>query len=300
VNRPAARQPRGEHPRGDEAVQEQEAWQRLLRVRTPQQAAAAGLEQAPDGGWQWRTPATDEAAALASLYTPLCLAGTDYVFAQLGQSLDGFIAARTGHSNYVTGEEDRLHLHRLRALSDAVVVGAGTAIADDPRLTVRACAGSSPVRIVLDPRGRFWQQGRTAQVFTDKQAPTLHVVGAGYDPEQTDAGGQHDGESVEVLRLPCGEHGFDQRLVVEALAERGLRRVMVEGGGATVSGFLRADVLHRLYVTVAPVLIGDGVPGLRFPGPERMGEALRPRTRVFPLGEDMLFELDLARGLRAA
>ncbi|WP_254666813.1 RibD family protein [Streptomyces sp. WMMB 714] len=285
----------------------QEAWERLLRVRTREEAAGAGLEQGTDGGWRWRVPASPDAGVLASLYTPLCLAGAECAFAQLGQSIDGFIATRTGHSNYVTGEEDRLHLHRLRALSDAVLVGAGTTIADDPRLTVRACTGGNPVRVVLDPRGRAWESSRDAQVFTDGQAPTLHVIGTDA-PAGTEAasssgasssgaslsGGASGGASgVEVLRLPRGEGGFEPRTLLDALAQRGLRRVMVEGGGATVSGFLRADVLDRLYVTVAPVVIGDGVPGLRFPGPVRMGEALRPPTRVFPLGEDVLFELDL-------
>lgn len=274
-------------PGDGDVLEAREAWERLLHLRTPEDAAEAGLVEVPDGGWQWRDPASAEAARLAALYTPLCLAGPAYAFAQLGQSLDGFIATRTGHANYVTGEEDRLHLHRLRALSDAVLVGAGTTIADDPRLTVRACTGSHPVRVVLDPRGRAWEQSRKAQVFTDGQAPTLHVVGA----ETSTEGGSEDG--VEVLQLPRGEGGFEPRLLLDALAQRGLRRLMVEGGGATVSGFLRADVLHRLYVTVAPLLLGDGVPGLRFPGPVRMGEALRPRTRVFPLGADMLFELDL-------
>ena len=103
----------------------------------------------------WRQDASPEAALLAERYLPLCLGGPRLAFAQLGQSLDGFIATRTGDADYVTGEEDRRHLHRLRALADAVVVGAGTAVADDPQLTVRACAGTNPVRVVLDPQGHL-------------------------------------------------------------------------------------------------------------------------------------------------
>ncbi|WP_055487487.1 RibD family protein [Streptomyces sp. WMMB 322] len=265
----------------------EEAWKKLLAVRTAREAERAGLLRSDDGAWRWRLPASCEAGTLASLYTPLCLGGSAFAFAQLGQSVDGFIATRTGHSNYVTGEEDRLHLHRLRALCDAVLVGAGTTIADDPQLTVRACAGANPVRVVLDPRGRAGQESPGARVFTDGQARTLRLVGAGAGSAAAGRGDE------EVLELPCGEAGFEPRLVLETLARRGLGRILVEGGGATVSGFLRAEVLHRLYVTVAPVLLGDGVPGLRFPGPVRMGEALRPRTRAFPLGADMLFELDL-------
>ena len=118
--------------------------------RTPRRPGWSAARTAPAVGAQ----ASPEAAHLADRYLPLCLAGPRYAFAQLGQSLDGFIATRTGDADYVTGEEDRCHLHRLRALADAVVVGAGTAVADDPQLTVRACAGANPVRVVLDPRGR--------------------------------------------------------------------------------------------------------------------------------------------------
>lgn len=99
---------------------------------------------------------------------------------------------------------------------------------------------------------------------------------------------------MDVVRLPCDDNGFGPRRLLAELAARGLGRVLVEGGGVTVSRFLAAGALHRLYVTVAPVIIGDGKPGLRFAGAERMREALRAPARRFALGEDTLFELDLA------
>ncbi|MGW3013375.1 RibD family protein [Streptomyces sp. NPDC001219] len=258
------------------------AWDRLRRVRTVDDARAAGMVADGDGGLRWGRPATPEAVELADRYLPLCLAGPRVAFAQLGQSLDGFIATRTGDADYVTGPEDRCHLHRLRALSDAVLVGAGTAVADDPRLTVRACAGDNPVRVVLDPRGRV---PREHGVFTDGAAPTLWVVG----PEVTPTA---PGTGVEVLALP-DEAAFAPERLLAALARRGLGRVLIEGGGVTVSRFLRERALHRLYVTVAPVLLGDGIPGLRFPGTSVMREALRPPLRRALLGEDTLFELEL-------
>ncbi|MCX4658956.1 RibD family protein [Streptomyces uncialis] len=260
-----------------------EAWRRLLGVRAPADARAAGLVAGPDGGWRWAGPASAEAADLADRYLPLCLAGPRVTFAQLGQSLDGFIATRTGDADYVTGEEDRRHLHRLRALADAVLVGAGTAVADDPQLTVRACAGAHPVRVVLDPRGRVPADRR---VFTDGSAPTLWLVGPGSGP------GRPVADGVTVLRLP-DDDAFTPRRLVATLAHRGLGRVLVEGGGVTVSRFLHGGALRRLYVTVAPVLLGDGVPGLRFDGPDVMHEARRPPLRRARLGEDTLFELDL-------
>ncbi|MFJ5678888.1 RibD family protein [Streptomyces sp. NPDC093097] len=259
------------------------AWELLLGIRDARAAADAGL--LPDGaddGRHWARPAAPAAEELAARYLPLCLAGPRTVFAQLGQSLDGFIATRTGDADYVTGEADRRHLHRLRALADAVLVGAGTAVADDPRLTVRACPGPDPVRVVLDPHGRV---PRTRRVFTDGAAPTLWLIG----PETA---AERLGDGVEALVLP-GPDAFAPRRLRAALAARGLGRVLVEGGGVTVSRFLRAGALDRLYLTVAPVLLGDGVPGLRFPGTPVMRHALRPPVRRTALGEDTLFELDL-------
>ncbi|GDY32537.1 RibD family protein [Gandjariella thermophila] len=276
------------------------AWERLLGVRTAADAVAAGLVQGHGSGWGWAEDASPEAARLADLYAPLCLAGSNYAFAQLGQSLDGCIATRTGDAVYVTGEEDRRHLHRLRALADAVVVGADTAITDDPRLTVRACAGRNPVRVVLDPRGRVPAQRR---VFTDGCAPTLWVLGRSVADSVSDAVADRVGgaNGVEVVRVAEDGHGFAPRALLDVLAERGLGRVLVEGGGVTVSRFLRDGALQRLYLTVAPLIVGDGVPGLHFPGSPRMREALRAPVRRVTMGEDMLFELDLqACGARSS
>ncbi|MFE9662388.1 dihydrofolate reductase family protein [Streptomyces sp. NPDC005955] len=259
------------------------AWRRLLTVRTPAHARSVGLVERSDGTWCWDGPATAAATDLMERYLPLCLAGPRLAFAQLGQSVDGFIATRTGDADYVTGDEDRRHLHRLRALADAVLVGAGTAVSDDPRLTVRACAGAHPVRVVLDPHGRV---PADRHIFTDGSAPTLWLVGPDGRPAHPVA------EGVTVVRLPDREAFAPQRLV-EVLDRRGLGRVLVEGGGVTVSRFLHAGALERLYVTVAPVLLGDGVPGLRFDGPDVMREARRPPLRRAFLGGDTLFEFDL-------
>jgi riboflavin-specific deaminase-like protein len=232
-----------------------------------------------------------EAAQVADLYLPLCLAGPRYVFAQLGQSLDGCIASRTGDACFVTGEDDRRHLHRLRALADAVIVGAGTALADDPQLTVRAVPGTNPVRVVLDPRGRVPSDGK---MFTDEAASTLWLLDRDA-PSPPSLPPQ-----VEIVRLRAGRTArIAPRQVLDALAARGLGRVLVEGGGVTVSRFLAERALHRLYLTVAPVLVGDGVRGVRFPGETLMRDAVRPPTRRFDLGDDVLFELDLSARSRA-
>ena len=185
---------------------------------------AAGLVRGADGAVRWRRDATPEADDLADRYLPLCLAGPRLTFAQLGQSLDGFIATRTGDADYVTGEEDRGHLHRLRALADAVVVGAGTAVADDPQLTVRACAGPHPVRVVLDPHGRVPLQRR---VFTDGAAPTLWVVGADSDARAAgaaDATGRRTDPAGPCRVRPAAPGGGARAARPRPGAGRGRRR----------------------------------------------------------------------------
>ncbi|QQS01389.1 MAG: GTP cyclohydrolase II [Austwickia sp.] len=236
-------------------------------------------------------PAEGAERELVERYGDLASCGPRVTIAQLGQSLDGFIASRTGDADFVTGELDRAHLHRLRALVDAVVVGAGTVVADDCRLTVRAVPGEHPVRVVLDPRARV---PLTSQVLSDGVAPTLWLVGAeartsGRVPEPTSLPAR-----VDVAVVPVGPDGHvEPAEVLRVLRGRGLGRVLVEGGGLTVSSFFEADVLDRLYLTVAPVLIGDGVPGLRFDGEDRLADALRAPARRFLLGEDTCTELVL-------
>ncbi|MFD1505566.1 GTP cyclohydrolase II [Georgenia yuyongxinii] len=229
-------------------------------------------------------------AVLLDRYGPLVATGARLTIAQLGQSADGFIAARTGDAEFVTGSEDREHLHRLRALVDAVVVGAATVVADDPRLTVRDVPGRSPVRVVLDPRGRIPADSR---LLREADAPTLWCVAAG---TAVPAGlAAH----VEVVRLMAGPDGFAPAEVLAEMHRRGLGRVLVEGGGRTVSAFLAGGLLDRLFLTTAPVLIGDGVPGIRFTGSDRLADALSAPVRRFVLGPDICTEFDLT-AVRAA
>jgi len=227
-------------------------------------------------------PVTQLTEAPPEIYDALAAEGPQVVIAQLGQSLDGFIATRSGDSRGLTGPEDHRHLHRLRSLVDAVVVGASTVLADDPRLTVREVPGESPTRVVLDPGARV---SPTASVLADPEAPTLWLVGASAPAGL--AGGPH----VTVVRMRS-DGPFEPADVVRVLLDRGLGRVLVEGGGRLVSAFLAAGALDRLYVTVAPRLLGDGVPGVRFPGADALADSRRGRPRSFRLGNDVCTELN--------
>ena len=234
--------------------------------------------------------APDDVRPLLELYAPLCMAvpGRPLTLGHLGQSLDGQVATGSGDSYYITGPENVRHLHRLRALCDAVIVGAATVARDDPQLTVRHVEGANPVRVILDPRGRLPARHR---VFTDGQAHTLVVHARGVAAVVQG--------NAEVLVVPHTDGRLDLRALLTALHARGLIAVFVEGGGATVSGFLEAGLLDRLHVAIAPLVTGSGRPGLSLPARDKIADCLRPAHRVFKMGGDVLFDCDL-RGPSAA
>jgi len=291
------------------AIDAETAWKALLiardRWRIDSRAApvrlsanaATLLELSPDRTWQsFGNAVHADAALLLNRYLPLL--APQLVIGQLGQSLDGRIATTNGHSHYVTGPESLVHLHRLRALVDAVVVGAGTVLADDPQLTVRHCPGPNPLRVVLDPLRKLPLQRR---LFCDGQAPTLVLASipapalapdpeAAPNPDPDPAAGRTE---TALLSVSDDGSGFAPAAVLSLLAARGAQRILVEGGGITVSRFLAAGALDRLHVVVAPMLIGSGRPGLTLPAIDHLDQALRPAHRRESLGEDVLYELQL-------
>jgi diaminohydroxyphosphoribosylaminopyrimidine deaminase / 5-amino-6-(5-phosphoribosylamino)uracil reductase len=205
------------------------------------------------------------------------------VVGQVGQSLDGRAATATGHSHYINGAEGLDHLHRLRALMDAVVVGVGTALADDPLLTVRRVAGPHPARVVIDPNGRL---PAAARAFRDDGVRRL-VITADSTSTQVPVG-------IERIALPSAQGLLDPRDILKSLAARGLRRILIEGGPATVARFLEARCLDRLHVVVAPIILGGGRSSLDLAPITRCEEALRPRTLTHVLGNEVLFDCDLS------
>lgn len=248
--------------------------------------------------WELVDQATDDVKNLLSVFLPLCLpvqnpSGTR-VIGQLGQSLDGRIATVTGCSRFINGDDGITHLHRIRALCDAVVVGAGTAVTDNPRLTVRRTSGNNPVRVVIDRKRRV---PLTHHLFTDGEAPTLHLVAGDYDPaRQPDTNGTVS--TIPCLGDPDSETPVQPEHILRVLQHAGLHKVFIEGGGVTVSSFLNAGLLDRLHVMVAPMIIGSGRPAFSLPEIDQLDEALRPRAQLINLGSDMLFDLDFDKTAR--
>ena len=223
--------------------------------------------------------------AWADLFGPLCSGTVDdlVIVGQVGQSLDGRVATATGHSKYINCPAGIEHLHRLRALVDIVVVGVGTALADNPQLTVRKVAGPQPARAVIDPGGRL---GANAKLFADDGVRRLLIT--------TDGSRAAPAPGVEVITLPAEDGNIAPSAIVASLAGAGMRRILIEGGADTVSRFIAARCLDRLHVNVAPVMLGTGGPGIELPPLERADQAHRMQVRVHKIEDDVLFDCDLS------
>jgi diaminohydroxyphosphoribosylaminopyrimidine deaminase / 5-amino-6-(5-phosphoribosylamino)uracil reductase len=211
------------------------------------------------------------------------------VVGQFGQSIDARIATTSGDSRYINGAAGLAHLHRLRALVDAVLIGVGTANMDDPQLTVRRVAGPSPARVILDPRGRL---PATARVLAADGIRRLVITCTG--AANTFPQANRFPHGVEVAHLPESDGHIAPAAILAALAERGFRRILVEGGANTVSRFLQARCLDRLHVVIAPIIIGAGPSSMTLPPIARVDHAVRAPMRAHVLGQELLIDCDLS------
>ena len=221
----------------------------------------------------------------APLFNPLRAGGRDamMVMGQLGQTLDGRIATITGHSKYINGPSGLTHLHRLRAVVDAVVVGVGTAVADDPRLNVRLVSGKHPARVVIDPHARLKPD---SLVWSDDGTRRIVIV-ADQIKANTPPG-------VEILSIPAKNGHLAPADILRALFACGFTRILIEGGADTVSRFMLAGCLDRLHVIVAPIIMGSGRAGFSLPAIEHMDQAVRIKMHAHALEDEMLFDCDLS------
>jgi diaminohydroxyphosphoribosylaminopyrimidine deaminase/5-amino-6-(5-phosphoribosylamino)uracil reductase len=209
---------------------------------------------------------------------------------KLATTIDGRIATGTGESQWITGPEARRMAHVLRGRHDAVLVGVGTVMADNPELTCRI-EGFRPtpvVRVIVDSHLRTPLTCKLAK--TAAEIPLWFLVRDGVDPIRRDAFADL---GAKVIDINSGEAGIDLSDAMAALAQEGLTRVLVEGGGQVAASFIRADFVDRFAWFHAPAVMGgDGWPGVQGFGIEKL--AMMPRFvrhRVTLLGNDMLTEL---------
>ncbi len=207
--------------------------------------------------------------------------GWPFVTLKLATTLDGKIALPSGESRWITGTQARAHTHLVRARHDAVLIGIGTALADDPELTCRlpGVRTSGPVRVVVDSKARLPVASKLAA--TAKASP-VWLLSAQNSVVLQQAG-------VKVLHVPASADGVDLAAALKALSAEGLTRVLVEGGATLSSALLKLGMVDRLLWYRAPSLMGEGISAVASLGLDAIKELPRfAREETIRLGEDVL------------
>ncbi|MFH2005163.1 MAG: bifunctional diaminohydroxyphosphoribosylaminopyrimidine deaminase/5-amino-6-(5-phosphoribosylamino)uracil reductase RibD [bacterium] len=221
----------------------------------------------------------------------LVRAGRPLVVLKLAATLDGRIAARTGHSRWVTGEPARREVHHLRNRCDAILVGAGTITADNPALTCRIPRGRDPLRVVVSGRLSFPLDARVVTAAAPPGGPTAVVATTRRSDGKRAAALRARG--AEVLRLPSRRGRIDVGALLGELGARGVLSVLVEGGSDVTASFLEGGYVDRIVWFVAPKIVGgvDAIPAVGGRGAPRMDQALRLRELVVRrVGEDLMLD----------
>jgi len=216
--------------------------------------------------------------------------GRPFVILKLAMSLDGRIAAATGDSRWISSVESRRLVHQWRREADAVMVGAGTVIADNPRLTCRSEGGRDPVRVVVDQRLR---SPAGARIFHQRSAaPTILVTST------TKAGSvkRRYGARVEAIAAPVDGQGISLVEVMRQFGRRGWSKILIEGGAGLAGAALRARVVDRVAFFCAPLIIGCGLPGVEGLLARSVREAIKLKNfTARRVGSDWLLEAEVVQ-----
>ncbi|MGQ0825802.1 MAG: bifunctional diaminohydroxyphosphoribosylaminopyrimidine deaminase/5-amino-6-(5-phosphoribosylamino)uracil reductase RibD [Actinomycetota bacterium] len=256
--------------------------------------AGRGVTRLRDAGITVEVTGDERVADDLAAYAHHRRTGRAFVVAKVAMSLDGRVAAADGSSQWISSEPARADAHRLRADSQAILLGSGTALADRPALTVRGVTPAprrAPLRVVCDARGRV---PATGPLFDTTLAPTLVVTTEAAPNAAVDAW-RAAGAKVEIV-APGAQEGTNLDDVLALLGREGVLQVLFEGGGALLGSALAGGHVGRLVVYVAPLVLGEHArPGFALAGPATLADAARYRLRnVQQLGSDVRLDYEVA------
>lgn len=212
----------------------------------------------------------EEARRLNEKFFKFMESGMPYVGIKIAQTIDGYIADVSGKSQWITSKEARRITHRLRSEYDAVMVGSTTVLRDDPELTVRLLNGRNPVRVVIDGRLSL---PIDRKIFNAASAPTWVLVSRTTLKVKADKVRSLAGKGVRVLAVSPAEH-LDEQKILGTLAAEGISSVLIEGGSATVAGFVSRSLCDKLYLFTAPKILGGGLKAFELLRPRRLGASI--------------------------
>lgn len=253
--------------------------------------AGGGCRYLASKGVAVKTGVLEEACRrLNEAYIKFVTTGRPFVIAKAALTLDGWTATSEGHSKWITNEASRQFVHRLRDRVDAVMVGVGTVLADDPALTTRLKGrkGRHPIRIILDTNLRTPPQAMV--LARNEGSRTLIAVGEDVPARSLES---LAAESVSFLRCPKKEGKIDLQPLMDRLGKRAIVSVLLESGPTVMGAMMRERLIDKVFIFKAPKLLGggDGMPMASGAGAKRMDESIGIRgLRIRRFGEDVLFE----------
>jgi diaminohydroxyphosphoribosylaminopyrimidine deaminase/5-amino-6-(5-phosphoribosylamino)uracil reductase len=268
----------------------------LIGCRDPAPHVAGAIDRLKSAGVEVEVGLMEqECTALVADFAKHIRTGLPFVTLKAAVTLDGKIATRTGDSKWITGEEARTETHRMRDESDAILVGVGTVLADDPRLTVRHVGGRDPLRVVLDADLRIPPDAAVLAQAPGSGAGTLVFHAHDADTARREA---LSGPAIELIPVSRHARGVDLKEVLTVLGERDVVRLLVEGGSHVHGTFLDLGLADRAAIFIAPRIVGDAdaISFAAGAGVDSIEHAWRlVRTRVQGFGSDWLVSGDFER-----
>ena len=203
-----------------------------------------------------------------------------YIIGHLAQTLDGYIATQAGESKYISCKENIEHIHRLRAISDIIIVGSKTVLLDNPKLTTRMVEGSSPLRMVLNSKNNL---NNNLKVFTHKDGNGFKIINKNGQKEMNN-----------IFSLPAYKKGFKISDIIKLIKKLNKRIVFIEGGGSTISSFYSNQYLNKLHLCISPIIIGDGRSSFILEKKSNIKDFKDHKISYYKMGSDILCDIDLS------
>jgi diaminohydroxyphosphoribosylaminopyrimidine deaminase/5-amino-6-(5-phosphoribosylamino)uracil reductase len=230
-----------------------------------------------------------ECKRLNETYMKFVSTGRPFVIAKSALTMDGWTATSIGQSKWITNDQSRAFVHRLRDRMDAVLVGVGTVLADDPLLTSRLKnrRGKDPIRVIVDTHSKMPHNAKVLNHHSDSQ--TLVIVNEGISTESLRP---LENNMVSMIRCPAKEGRIDLGIMLDILGRMSITSLLVEGGAAIMGTLIRERLIDKFHVFKAPKILGgnDGFPMAGGPGPKNMEDALRLKDiTIRRFGDDFLF-----------
>ena len=223
----------------------------------------------------------DAIQELFDIFLPIILNSNKepYVIGHLAQSLDGFIATNSGESKYISCKQNIEHIHRIRAISDVILVGAKTILYDNPMLTTRLVKGNNPMRLVLDPRDKIRE---SKNIFKNPDKNSFKIISM-----------NQKNKNEKNFRLPTLKNNFKASNLLKLFKKLNKRIIFIEGGGYTISNFYESNLLNRFHLCLSPILIGQGKNSFLIKGKRFMRDFKNHKINYYEMGKDILCDIDL-------